>query len=170
MTGLDNYRQFERTLRDELRRAERYNRPLSVLLLDIDHFKAFNDTLGHPAGDALLGQLGTVLRNTLRTVDKPARYGGEEFAVICPETGKEEARLIAERVRRAVADTAFFLTDAAGGTTRVTVSVGFATSPLYAHAAADLIKSADAALYAAKNAGRNAIRGAEDIGTRRRAA
>ena len=110
MTGLDNFRQFERTLRDELLRAERYGHPLSVLLLDIDHFKTFNDTLGHPAGDALLGQLGAVLRNALRGVDRPARYGGEEFAVVCPETGPEEARLIAERVRRAVAETPFFLT------------------------------------------------------------
>ena len=129
MTGLDNYRQFEHTLHDELRRAERYGRPLSMLLLDIDHFKTFNDTLGHPAGDALLGQLGTVLRNALRGVDRPARYGGEEFAVVCPETGAEEARLIAERVRRAIAETPFFLTGQAGETAHVTVSVGFATFP-----------------------------------------
>ena len=166
MTGLDNFRQFERTLHDELPRAERYDRPLSLLLLDIDHFKQFNDTLGHPAGDALLGQLGTVLRNTLRAVDKPARYGGEEFVVVCPETGKEEARLIAERVRRAVAETSFFLADSSSETTRVTVSVGFATFPLDAGIADDLIKQADAALYAAKHAGRNAVRGAEDVGTR----
>ena len=167
MTGLDNYRQFERTLRDELGRAERYTRPVSVLMLDIDHFKTFNDTLGHQAGDALLGQLGTTLRNALRTVDKPARYGGEEFAIVCPETGKEEARLIAERVRRAVADTTFFLT---GQTARVTVSIGFATFPHDARTAADLIQHADAALYAAKHAGRDAVRGHDDIGTRARAA
>ena len=109
MTGLDNFRQFEETLADELARAERYSRPLSVILLDIDHFKSFNDTLGHQAGDALLGQLGVVLRNSLRNVDKPARYGGEEFVIICPETGAEEARLIAERIRRNVADTPFVL-------------------------------------------------------------
>ena len=137
-------------MREELRRAERYDRPLSVLLLDIDHFKKFNDTLGHPAGDALLGQLATVLRNALRGVDKPARYGGEEFAVVCPETGKEEARLIAERVRRAVAETPFLLTGQAGETAHVTVTVGFATFPRDASAAADLVKLADEALYAAK--------------------
>lgn len=162
MTGLDNYRQFERTLQDELRRAERYGRPLSLLLLDIDHFKVFNDTLGHPAGDALLGQLGIVLRNTLRSVDRPARYGGEEFAVVCPETGTEEAHLIAERVRRAVEDTPFALTGQAGETVQVTVSVGFATCPQDAHAASDLIKRADAALYAAKRGGRNAVCGAAE--------
>ena len=109
MTGLDNFRQFEETLADEMARAERYSRPLSVILLDIDHFKSFNDTLGHQAGDALLGQLGVVLRNSLRNVDKPARYGGEEFVIICPETGADEARLIAERIRRNVADTPFVL-------------------------------------------------------------
>ena len=84
MTGLDNFRQFEETLTDEMTRAERYHRPLSVILLDIDHFKSFNDTWGHQAGDALLGQIGIVLRNALRSVDRPARYGGEEFVVICP--------------------------------------------------------------------------------------
>jgi len=109
MTGLDNFRQFEETLADEMARAERYDRPLSVILLDIDHFKSFNDTLGHPAGDALLGQLGVVLRNCLRNVDRPARYGGEEFVVICPETGAREVKLIAERIRRSVAETAFAL-------------------------------------------------------------
>ncbi len=159
MTGLDNFRQFERALRDELGRAERYGRPLSLLMLDIDHFKAFNDTLGHPAGDALLAQIGTVLRNALRSVDRPARYGGEEFAVILPETGADEAGLIAERVRRAVAEAAFALTGTDGGTTRVTISVGFATCPQDARADADLIRCADAALYAAKRSGRNTVRG-----------
>ena len=165
MTGLDNYRQFEQTLHGELHRAERYGRPLTVLLLDIDHFKTFNDTLGHPAGDALLGQLGVTLRNALRTVDRAARYGGEEFAVVCPETGPEEARLIAERIRRAVAETPFSLTGQGGGTAHVTVSVGFATFPRDAAVPADLVKQADAALYAAKRAGRDAVRGVEDTAT-----
>lgn len=167
MTGLDNFRQFEETLADEMTRAERYSRPLSVIMLDIDYFKSFNDTLGHQAGDALLGQLGVVLRNSLRNVDKPARYGGEEFVIICPETGSEEARLIAERIRRNVSDTPFVLPSkdegSAGGkrgveTAHVTVSLGCATFPSDAGTSRDLVKKADIALYAAKEAGRNAVR------------
>ena len=166
MTGLDNFRQFEETLSDELARAERYSRPLSLILLDIDYFKSFNDTLGHQAGDALLGQLGVVLRNSLRNVDKPARYGGEEFVIICPETGTEEVRLIAERIRRNVADTPFVLPskdEGAGSprmaeTAHVTISLGCVTFPGDASTARDLVKKADIALYAAKEAGRNAVR------------
>jgi len=166
MTGLDNFRQFEETLAEELARAERYDRPLSVILLDIDHFKSFNDTLGHQAGDALLGQLGVVLRNSLRNVDRPARYGGEEFVVICPETGAEEVRLIAERIRRSVADTPFVLpsnTEGAGGRhgaemAHVTISLGCVTFPGDARTPRDLVKKADIALYAAKASGRNTVR------------
>ena len=168
MTGLDNFRQFEETLADELARAERYHRPLSVILLDIDHFKSFNDTRGHQAGDALLGQLGVVLRNALRSVDRPARYGGEEFVIICPETEAPEARLIAERIRRSVADTAFALPNQnaegqSNETARVTVSLGCATFPADSGTARDLVKKADIALYSAKGAGRNAVYAYEDV-------
>lgn len=178
MTGLDNFRQFEETLADELARAERYGRPLSVILSDIDYFKSFNDTLGHQAGDALLGQLGLVLRNSLRNVDKPARYGGEEFVIICPETGAEEVRLIAERIRRNVADTPFILPskdEGAGGlrgaeTAHVTISLGCVTFPGDANTSRDLVKKADIALYAAKEAGRNAVRVYGEDGARVKAA
>jgi len=178
MTGLDNFRQFEETLADELTRAERYSRPLSVILLDIDYFKSFNDTLGHQAGDALLGQLGVVLRNSLRNVDKPARYGGEEFVIICPETGVEEVRLIAERIRRNVADTPFVLPSNGEGagnrreaeTAHVTISLGCVTFPGDAHTGRDLVKKADIALYAAKEAGRNAVRVYGEDGARVKAA
>ncbi len=171
MTGLDNFRQFEETLADELLRAERYQRSLSVILLDIDHFKSFNDTRGHQAGDALLGQMGVVLRNALRSVDHPARYGGEEFVIICPETEAYEAQLIAERIRRSVADTPFALpnqnSDGCGSsgseTARVTVSLGCATFPDDSGTARDLVKKADIALYAAKGAGRNAVYAYEDV-------
>jgi len=168
MTGLDNFRQFEETLADELMRAERYQRSLSVILLDIDHFKSFNDTRGHQAGDALLGQMGVVLRNALRNVDHPARYGGEEFVIICPETESREARLIAERIRRSVADTPFALPNQNGDnpgseTARVTVSLGCATFPHASGTARDLVKKADIALYAAKGSGRNAVYAYEDV-------
>ncbi len=174
MTGLDNFRQFEETLADELMRAERYQRSLSVILLDIDHFKSFNDTRGHQAGDSLLGQMGVVLRNALRNVDHPARYGGEEFVIICPETEAREARLIAERIRRSVADTPFALPNQnaanqnaanqnGGETARVTVSLGCATFPNDSGTARDLVKKADIALYAAKGSGRNAVYAYEDV-------
>lgn len=179
MTGLDNFRQFEETLADELVRAERYSRPLSLILLDIDYFKSFNDTLGHQAGDALLGQLGVVLRNSLRNVDKPARYGGEEFVIICPETGQEEARLIAERIRRNVADTPFVLPSKEESgvegkrsveTAYVTISLGCVTFPSDARTSRDLVKRADVALYAAKEAGRNAVRVYGEDGVQAKAA
>jgi diguanylate cyclase (GGDEF)-like protein len=172
-TGLDNHRQFELNLKSELNRAERYGHRLSVLLLDIDHFKNFNDTHGHPAGDAILAQVAVILRNSLRSPDKPARYGGEEFVIVCPETGKEEARLIAERIRKNVAETEFALvadeeraSTGAAKTARVTVSIGFATFPQDARNATELTQNADEALYAAKRAGRNTVRGFEDISTR----
>lgn len=172
MTGLDNFRRFEHDLIEEVHRAERYDRALSVILLDIDLFKNFNDTLGHQAGDALLGQMATVLRDSLRNVDKPARYGGEEFVVICPETGKAEARIIAERIRSNVEQTAFALLGldpdtrhsfGAEDTAHVTVSVGYATFPEDARSPREIVKSADEALYAAKHAGRNTVRGYEEI-------
>jgi len=172
-TGLDNYRQYEINLKSELNRAERYGHRMSVLLLDIDHFKTFNDTHGHPAGDAVLAQLAVILRNSLRSPDKPARYGGEEFVILCPETGNEEARLIAERIRRNVAETEFALVadedrgaKSSGGRARITVSVGFATFPQDGGTASDITQRADDALYESKRAGRNTVSGFEDIGTR----
>ena len=182
MTGLDNFRQFEENMIEEIARAERYNRPLSVILLDIDHFKSFNDTLGHQAGDALLGQLGIVLRNSLRNVDKPARYGGEEFVIICPETGPEETHLIAERIRRNVAETAFLLPNKegekkegeegrrGGETAHVTVSLGCATFPRDARTSRDLVKKADIALYTAKASGRDTVRTFEEKPVREKVA
>ena len=171
-TGLDNYRQFEMNLQSELNRAERYGHKMSILLLDIDHFKNFNDSHGHPAGDAVLAQVAVILRNSLRSPDKPARYGGEEFVILCPETGKDEARLIAERIRKNVAETEFALlanqtpVPGAASTAHVSVSVGFATFPSDARTAKDITQKADDALYAAKRAGRNAVRGVEDLSSR----
>lgn len=166
-TGLDNFRQFDANLSDEVVRADRYSHRFSLIVLDIDHFKKFNDTYGHPAGDALLSQLSVVLRNSLRGVDKPARYGGEEFTVICPETGKEEARIIADRIRENIEQTPFALPSAleGGDDTPVcaTVSIGFATYPIDARTSGDLLKAADSALYEAKASGRNVVRCKSDI-------
>lgn len=160
MTGLANYRYFQRRLSDELIRAQRYERPLSLLMLDIDFFKRFNDTRGHRAGDELLAGLGGLLKETVRQGDLAARYGGEEFAVLCPEANQDDAAVVAERIRAAVEKAAFKLPDQWGAIepVRVTVSVGAATFPDDALVGDSLVRAADQALYAAKSAGRNCVR------------
>ncbi|MBI3995261.1 MAG: diguanylate cyclase, partial [Nitrospirae bacterium] len=100
LTGLFNHREFQKRLQDELDRCKRYGRDFSLLLVDIDYFKSFNDTHGHPFGDLILKEIGSLIRKTVRTMDIPARYGGEEFAVIAPETTAENAKLLAERLRK----------------------------------------------------------------------
>lgn len=153
LTGLYNHQRFQEDLVKEVRRAERTGRPISVLMLDADYFKKFNDTHGHPAGDALLRALSGVMTTTLRGTDLIARYGGEEFAAILVDTGKEEALLAAERLRRAVERDL----NPDGRLPRVTVSVGIATFGSDGETAEQLLSSADDALYAAKRAGRNAV-------------
>ena len=159
MTGLDNYRSFRLRLADEVQRAYRYAHAVSLLMVDIDHFKKANDTYGHPGGDALLNQVGELLRRGLRSMDIPARYGGEEMAIICPETGVEEARVIAERLRATIEGHVFLLPE--GDTAKLTISVGVASLPGQAVGDAALIEQADKALYAAKTGGRNRVRVAD---------
>ncbi len=160
MTGLDNHRSFRIRLSEEVRRAYRYGHSVSLILLDIDFFKKFNDTYGHQAGDALLGQMGTLLRKSLRSFDIPARYGGEEMAVILPETSPEDARMLGERIRATVEQNRFQLPE--GGEVHLTVSVGVATLPSQAPSEATLIAQADKALFVAKREGRNTVRVATD--------
>jgi diguanylate cyclase (GGDEF)-like protein len=155
LTGLANRREFRGRLADEVERAHRYKTPLSLLMLDIDHFKRVNDTFGHPAGDAILNQIGVILSQVPRATDFAARYGGEEMAVICPQTGTEAAAILAERIRARVEGTLFALPD--GESLRVTVSVGVATLPDHAHDADALLARADDALYDAKEVGRNRV-------------
>jgi diguanylate cyclase (GGDEF)-like protein len=160
LTGLANRRNFDLFLDAELRRAVSLKRPLSLIMLDLDKFKAYNDTYGHPTGDKLLSQLGEILRQTTRTIDFPARYGGEEFSVILPECGSPEAVVIAEKVRLAVEAGAF--PDNAGTyTARITASMGVATYDPAVSAvppdAAGFIAAADSALYQAKQSGRNRV-------------
>lgn len=158
MTGLDNYRSFRQRLEDETRRARRYNRPLSLILLDIDHFKRINDTYLHVAGDAILRQMAAVLREILRGSDVAARYGGEEMAIICPETGANDARTLAERIRATVEMRRFALpTGSEPHEIEITISLGVATVPTHATSDAILVEQADKALYAAKTAGRNRV-------------
>ncbi|MFK8250716.1 sensor domain-containing diguanylate cyclase [Ancylobacter terrae] len=157
LTGIANRRGFDDALDRAVRRARRTGEPLSLLLVDIDHFKGLNDTLGHPAGDAALRRMGVVLREIVhRPYDTVARYGGEEFAVILPDTDADGASHIGETLRMAVAAAAL----AHPAPVEVTVSLGCATLAGDAVGPVELVAQADAALYRAKRAGRNRLMGA----------
>jgi two-component system cell cycle response regulator len=155
-TGLYNFREFQRRLKAEWSRAERYGVPLSLVFFDLDHFKGINDTLGHQAGDKILEEFSVLATGGARANDIAARYGGEEFAVILPHTELAMALRVAERIRRAVDSFTF---NAADSPTRVTVSGGVATFPGGAEIDSmdALVRAADAALYRAKDQGRNRI-------------
>ena len=155
LTGLCNRREFDRRLRDELLRCERYRHPLSLLMLDLDHFKAINDSHGHPVGDKVLREVADIVKHALRASDEVARDGGEEFAVILPETANSGAQVLAERIRVAVADHTLAIDDQRR--INVTLSIGLANFPGDAGTDARLIVAADSALYAAKRAGRNRV-------------
>ena len=155
LTGLFNRRYMEETLGRELVRAKRAGTPLSVLMLDVDHFKRFNDTHGHGAGDALLRELGGELARGFRASDVPCRYGGEEFIVICPEAGLKTCLEFAERVRKRVAQMQVRVDDKT--LERVTISLGVASYPECAEDAAELVRAADAALYQSKHEGRDRV-------------
>lgn len=154
LTGLLNRRTFSAQIQGRLREAQRYSRPLSLLLLDIDHFKKVNDTHGHPAGDAVLRGVASVAQKQARETDIVARYGGEEMALILPETDARGAHAIAERLRKAVGAAGY---PTERGNLHVTVSVGVATWPGSGEAAEALLEAADRALYRAKQAGRNRV-------------
>jgi len=151
LTSLANRRHF----RDELSRAfdhaSRYERPLSVAIVDVDHFKSINDDHGHEEGDRVLEALGAVLRETLRSSDFAARIGGEEFAVILPETHLHEALVVSEKLRRAI--------EVSSNDARpVTISIGVASMPHSKFASkSEMLRSADQAMYRAKNRGRNRV-------------
>ena len=155
LTGLYNHRYFQERLAVELSRAARYGHRLSLLMVDIDFFKSFNDTHGHPMGDIALRELAYVLMQQVRDVDIVARIGGEEFAIILPETSIEEAIVTAERVKKATEEQGFH--DSNGEETPLTVSVGAAGYPDNASDRSGLILASDVALYQAKNAGRNRV-------------
>jgi diguanylate cyclase (GGDEF)-like protein len=157
MTDLHNYRYFEMRLKEEILRHTRNKQGVSLIILDVDHFKNYNDTLGHQAGDEVLKQLAQILKDTVRENDIVARYGGEEFAVILPSVGREGVVILAERLRSHVAD-AIFINEEVQPLGRITVSVGTASLPIDAATATDLIYKADTALYAAKHSGRNCVK------------
>ena len=156
LTGLANHRFLMQRLNEEAIRSARSERPFSVLMADVDHFKEYNDSFGHPAGDEVLKRVASLLRECTRTVDCVGRYGGEEFAVIMPDTDNDGAMVVAERIRARVAEEEF---PGRG----ITVSVGVAEFPSDADSAAGTVDIADQALYQAKRAGRDRVEKAGDL-------
>ncbi|HEX2202480.1 MAG TPA: sensor domain-containing diguanylate cyclase [Longimicrobium sp.] len=161
LTGLPNRATFEERLASVANVFDRYARPFSLLVLDIDFFKKFNDTWGHEAGDRVLQHVGSLLRLTVRDVDLPARLGGEEFVVLLPETSLRAATDAAERVRRAIEARPLIWN---GRPLAVTVSIGVAGCPECTPTAADVMRLADEALYRAKGGGRNRVAAAPRVG------
>jgi diguanylate cyclase (GGDEF)-like protein len=171
LTGLWNYRCLRESLRREVERASRFGRMLTVLVLDLDHFKEVNDTYGHAAGDTVLGEFARRLRLGLREVDFAFRQGGEEFVVLLPETDAYGGAIVAERLGAAIRDMPVPIegrrVDAATGLAvdriRVSVSIGVAVYPEHGVTAQEVLAAADDALYAAKNSGRDTYRLAEVV-------
>ncbi len=158
LTQLVNRRALTIRLVTEMERVRRYNAPLAMLLLDLDHFKLVNDTYGHLAGDDVLLGVATLLQRAVRSVDLVARYGGEEFVIVLPETGKQGAIAFAERVRDKVAAQRYAIRG--GQEIHVTASIGVATYPSpMLDSVEDLFRAADSALYRAKGSGRNLVCG-----------
>jgi diguanylate cyclase (GGDEF)-like protein len=156
LTGLYNRREFERLLNDEIHRFRRHGHPVSLLILDIDHFKKINDRYGHQVGDEAIRTVADIITNESRTSDIIARYGGEELAIILPETDADNAIRLAERTCQAIAE--FPVMISPKEVIPITVSIGAATVPDNAHAARDLVTAADLAMYEAKRNGRNCVR------------
>jgi diguanylate cyclase (GGDEF)-like protein len=151
LTGLLNRRYLQNRLAEELNRSKRHRFPMTLMMIDVDRFKSYNDTFGHPAGDEALRIVAGILKENLRGADVAARYGGEEFAVLLPQTTVEEAVQIAERIRRQIERCSF-------PHRRVTASIGIASSGPDISTPDDLIWAADRALYQAKELGRNMVR------------
>lgn len=151
LTGLYNRRRFHDVLTSEFERARRYTTPFSLVMLDIDHFKRVNDVFGHSAGDSVLKEVASILKNSIREIDTASRYGGEEFMAILPNTARENALVVAERIRLMIGQHAF------GGIERnITVSIGISGMPdAKIESEEKLIRCADFALYRAKQLGRN---------------
>ena len=156
LTELYNHRYFHQILLTETEREKRYRRPLSLMIIDIDNFKACNDTYGHLVGDVVLKQIGGLIKKSTRGCDFVARYGGEEFTVILPETPKQEAAVVAERIRSSIEE--FSFSSCAGKRMgRLTVTIGLAALPEDAHDKTELIKMADQGMYRGKESGKNRV-------------
>jgi two-component system, cell cycle response regulator len=156
LTRLLNRREFSRILNEEFDRSVRFNRPFTLVMVDIDHFKKINDTYGHQGGDEVLRHVASLLAGQVRTVDRVARYGGEEFALIMVETDAKGASENVKRLGVLLAETPCVIEEK-NLTIPVTLSAGVASSLTDAHSANELVEVADKALYAAKKGGRNRI-------------
>lgn len=155
LTHIANRHAFDKRLREEMKRHQRHAQELSLLMLDLDFFKAVNDTYGHLAGDIVLARVGQLLQRALRESDLPARFGGEEFIILLPQTGEEQAWILAERIRSLIAQERFSFE---GKTFRVTASIGVAgMRPGVFTPPETLVHEADQALYRAKTGGRNMV-------------
>jgi diguanylate cyclase (GGDEF)-like protein len=156
LTGLNNHRYFKHMLANELRRHARYNRPLNLLMIDVDNFKNVNDSYGHLTGDQVLKQVAALLKKNVRACDLLARYGGEEFAVILPETTENEAFMVGQRIVLAIHNHQF-KTIEEKPIKHLSVTVGLASFPQDAEETQQLMKKADQALYQGKQLGKNRI-------------
>lgn len=165
LTGLKTRGYFEQQLDLEMKRAERKRTPIALLMIDIDFFKALNDTYGHHVGDQVLRDISSILMKDMREIDTVARYGGEEFVIILPETSAPEATLVAQRLRRSVEQAKFFA-GSPRAVEHITISIGIAIFDQDAQFKRDLVEFADAALYAAKGSGRNRVVLYSDISRR----
>jgi diguanylate cyclase (GGDEF)-like protein len=153
---MKNHRAFQEALELECDRTRRYGNPVSLIMLDVDYFKQFNDAYGHPGGDDVLKKVASILAETAREADFVARYGGEEFAIIAPETSQAGAVAVAERLRAAIERYDWPLR-------KVTASFGVATSSMAAAVPTDLVVDADKALYHSKGRGRNRVSHVTDL-------
>jgi len=152
LTGLYNHSYLKHFMEHEISRCDRQEHPMAFIMIDIDDFKQYNDTFGHPAGDVLLQNFGKAIKNTIREVDFAARYGGEEFAVVLPYTGHQNARMAAERILESIRKESS--TDIP---VNKTASMGFACYPDDGKTVSDIIQQADEALYLAKHKGKNQV-------------
>jgi diguanylate cyclase (GGDEF)-like protein len=154
LTQIANHRKFQDIMTMEMERSGRYNTPLTLLLMDIDHFKKFNDTYGHPVGDLVLQMVAKALQGSIRNTDYCARYGGEEFVVVLIQADEAQARILAERIRKSVESLQIQNEDKI---LRVTVSIGSATFPYDGGTKQEIIDNADKAMYFSKQNGRNRV-------------
>jgi len=156
LTGLWNYSHFQELLYREIERSRRYKYPVSLVMIDLDNFKRYNDTFGHVSGNVVLIQVAEIFKSFIRKADTVSRYGGEEFVIILPHTERQRAYKLCDRLRKTIEKEAFEGEESMPGG-RITISSGVATFPDDASTAEELVDHADKALYEAKRAGRNVV-------------